>query len=311
MKGPREIHEAALAARKEVVASLEARANAIATARLLVFGAAIALMVAIVFAHLPSGSWMGVVALVLLFGVLVVVHAKVHGDVRAGIAARPSGDHEQCGRLPPAQVAALLLGGLERGQQALGQLRAGRRVIGADHRRRDGVALHDVRLGAHLVAHCVAGLCDAARARVHGDPAHAIDDRHLPHGFRRIIAGGTVPRSIMLACALTCSPSAWPACSMQRIPVCTATLPPWSTSATCRTASPGSSEMSCWSAAGALCPSRIRSSPRGPNDTSGIDWVATAPTPASAQLTTEPTLKKCDCTATPSSPLDGSLATME
>ena len=42
-----------------------------------------------------------------------------------------------------------------------------------------------------------------------------------------------------------------------------------------------------------------------------MDWVATAPTPASAQVTTEPTLKKCDWTATPSSPLDGSLATME
>jgi hypothetical protein len=39
--------------------------------------------------------------------------------------------------------------------------------------------------------------------------------------------------------------------------------------------------------------------------------VATAPTPDSAQLTIEPTPKKCDCTATPSSPLDGSLATIE
>ena len=87
MKGPREIHEAALAARKEVVATLEARANAIATARLLVFGAAIALMVAVVFAHLPSGSWLGVVGLVLLFGVLVVVHARVHGAKEQKVAA--------------------------------------------------------------------------------------------------------------------------------------------------------------------------------------------------------------------------------
>jgi hypothetical protein len=39
--------------------------------------------------------------------------------------------------------------------------------------------------------------------------------------------------------------------------------------------------------------------------------VATAPTPASAQLTIEPTPKKCDWTATPSSPLDGSRATIE
>ena len=87
MKGPREIHEAALAARKEVVAALEARANVIATARLVVFAAAIALLVAIVFAHLPSGSWLGVVGLVVLFGVLVVVHARVHGVKEQKIAA--------------------------------------------------------------------------------------------------------------------------------------------------------------------------------------------------------------------------------
>ena len=55
----------------------------------------------------------------------------------------------------------------------------------------------------------------------------------------------------------------------------------------------------------------MSASPRGPYAGSTTDWVATAPTPASAQLTTEPTPKKCDCTATPSSPLDGSLATIE
>jgi hypothetical protein len=39
--------------------------------------------------------------------------------------------------------------------------------------------------------------------------------------------------------------------------------------------------------------------------------VATAPTPASAQLTSEPTPKKWDWTATPSSPLEESRATIE
>jgi hypothetical protein len=87
VKGPREIHEAALAARTAVVATLEARANAIATLRLLVFGAAIALVVAIVFAHLPSSSWGGVVALVLLFAVLIVVHARIHGAKEQKVAA--------------------------------------------------------------------------------------------------------------------------------------------------------------------------------------------------------------------------------
>ena len=57
--GAAKIHEAALKARNEVVASLEARANVVATARLVVFGGAIALLAAIVFAHLPSGAWLG------------------------------------------------------------------------------------------------------------------------------------------------------------------------------------------------------------------------------------------------------------
>jgi hypothetical protein len=87
VKGPREIHEAALAARKAVVAALEARANGIATARLLVFGAAIALVVAIVWAHLPSGSWLGVVGFVVLFGALIVLHARIHGAKEKKVAA--------------------------------------------------------------------------------------------------------------------------------------------------------------------------------------------------------------------------------
>jgi ABC-type multidrug transport system fused ATPase/permease subunit len=87
VKGPREIHEAALKARNDVVASLEARANLIATARLLVFGGSIALLAAIVFAHLPSGTWLGLVGLVLAFGTLVVVHARVHAAKERQVAA--------------------------------------------------------------------------------------------------------------------------------------------------------------------------------------------------------------------------------
>src|SRR5207237_8598201 len=41
------------------------------------------------------------------------------------------------------------------------------------------------------------------------------------------------------------------------------------------------------------------------------DCVATAPTPASTHGTIGPTLNQCDCTATPSSPVAGSRATME
>src|SRR5580765_1509364 len=41
------------------------------------------------------------------------------------------------------------------------------------------------------------------------------------------------------------------------------------------------------------------------------DWVATAPTPASAHDTPEPTENACDWTATPMSPVAGSRATIE
>jgi hypothetical protein len=61
----------------------------------------------------------------------------------------------------------------------------------------------------------------------------------------------------------------------------------------------------------ALAPARIRSSPKGPYDTSANDCVATAPTAASPQGTTRPTENQSLCTATPSSPVRGSLATME
>ena len=84
---PRRIHEAALKARNEVVASLEARANVIATARLLVFGGALALLAAIVFAHLPSGTWLGFVVLMVAFAALVIVHARVHEAKERKVAA--------------------------------------------------------------------------------------------------------------------------------------------------------------------------------------------------------------------------------
>jgi hypothetical protein len=85
--GPREIHEAALKARSEVVASLEARANAIATARLVIFFGAIAMLAVTVFAHLPSVAWLGVIGLVVAFGALVVIHARVHAAKERKVAA--------------------------------------------------------------------------------------------------------------------------------------------------------------------------------------------------------------------------------
>jgi ABC-type multidrug transport system fused ATPase/permease subunit len=78
--GPRDIHEKALVRRKAEVEALDARAGLIATARLLVFGAVIASVVAIAFAHLASSAWLVTLTLVLLFAVLVVAHSRVHGD---------------------------------------------------------------------------------------------------------------------------------------------------------------------------------------------------------------------------------------
>lgn len=78
VKEPRQVHEAALVARKEVMASLEARAGSVATARLIVFFGAVGLVAAIAFVKLPPTTWLGVIGLVLVFAVLVVVHARIH-----------------------------------------------------------------------------------------------------------------------------------------------------------------------------------------------------------------------------------------
>jgi hypothetical protein len=86
-KGPREIHEAALEARRGAVAAFEARAGTIATARLVVAMSAIGLVAVIAFAPHPSWSWLGVVGLVLAFAGLVVVHARVYGDKERALAA--------------------------------------------------------------------------------------------------------------------------------------------------------------------------------------------------------------------------------
>jgi len=79
VSGPKETHETALAARREELAELEKKAGGVASARLVVFLGAVATLGAIVFVKgMPSGSWLGVVAFVVAFGGLVVVHARIH-----------------------------------------------------------------------------------------------------------------------------------------------------------------------------------------------------------------------------------------
>ena len=87
MKGPRETHEAALAARKETADALEAKARTIGNGRLLAALGALALLGAIVFARTPKNTWAGVVALVVVFALLVVVHTRVHAQKDKALAA--------------------------------------------------------------------------------------------------------------------------------------------------------------------------------------------------------------------------------
>ncbi|MBS2012459.1 MAG: DNA mismatch repair protein MutS [Deltaproteobacteria bacterium] len=89
MKNPREVHEAALAEKKREAQAEDARAGVIATARLVMFVGALGLLAAVTWAHLPPGSWLGVVGLVIAFAVLVVVHSRVHAKKdRLDAAAR-------------------------------------------------------------------------------------------------------------------------------------------------------------------------------------------------------------------------------
>src|SRR5687767_2733057 len=98
---------------------------------------------------------------------------------------------------------------------------------------------------------------------------------------------------------------------MHFAPVCAAARPVASTKPTCLTADCLSAARSCASASVGATPLPISARPFTPYARSTNDCVATAPTPGSAHATHGPTLKKCDCTATPRSPVTGSRATIE
>ncbi len=76
--GPRAKHEAALKARKETMAVLEGKASLIATLRAVAFVAILGMIGAIAFARLPDIAWAGLIALLVVFAGLVVVHARVY-----------------------------------------------------------------------------------------------------------------------------------------------------------------------------------------------------------------------------------------
>jgi hypothetical protein len=87
VKSPRETHEAELRARKDAASALEARARVIGNLRLAAALGAVALLGAIAFADLPKNAWLGIVACVAAFGMLVVVHARVHAAKDKALAA--------------------------------------------------------------------------------------------------------------------------------------------------------------------------------------------------------------------------------
>ena len=87
MTGPREKHEAALAARTATAEALESKARLIANGRLIAALGAIGLVGAIAFADMPTETWGGVFGLVVVFGALVVIHARVHAQKDKAAAA--------------------------------------------------------------------------------------------------------------------------------------------------------------------------------------------------------------------------------
>jgi MutS domain V len=85
---PRAWYEQGRQAHALALAGLEARARSLAGARLLVAGAACALLGGIVWAHLGPAAWLGMAGLALGFVALVIVHARVHDQAeraRAGV----------------------------------------------------------------------------------------------------------------------------------------------------------------------------------------------------------------------------------
>ena len=74
-------------ARARDVRDAERRARSIGTARVVVVLVAVAIVVGIVWGPLGQGAWWGVVAVVVIFGALVLVHGRVHAAAERATAA--------------------------------------------------------------------------------------------------------------------------------------------------------------------------------------------------------------------------------
>jgi hypothetical protein len=86
-EGARATYLAGREARARDVHDAERRARSIGTARVLVAVAAVAILVGIVWGPLGQGAWWGVVAAVVIFAALVLVHARLHAAADRATAA--------------------------------------------------------------------------------------------------------------------------------------------------------------------------------------------------------------------------------
>jgi hypothetical protein len=87
MSDPRARYTAGREARARDVAELERRSYAIGSVRLAVAAGIVGLFVAMVWGNLARAGWGGVAALVVLFAVLVIAHARVHAQKDRATAA--------------------------------------------------------------------------------------------------------------------------------------------------------------------------------------------------------------------------------
>jgi hypothetical protein len=111
-------------------------------------------------------------------GLRMVLDAQIEEAIRPRAAARRPPHDDERRRLAAADVAAGGFGGVERGEEALGEV-ALRLLERLRHRRPDALAPHEVRLHRESLARRVSREGDAALSGVRRHPALRVHHRHL------------------------------------------------------------------------------------------------------------------------------------
>ncbi len=144
------------------------------------FGDAPGAQVGIPGVHVLVGLMQGDHAAQLGHRLRVIFHAQLHHTVHPGAAGRMRLDDEDSGGLLPANIPACVLGGLQSGQQTIGQVPAGG-AVGGGHSRPHGGMGHHISLRRKALAGFVPGGRDAAGAGVGSHAPLRIHHRHLAH----------------------------------------------------------------------------------------------------------------------------------